>query len=75
VPRISEIDSIEKVIIQVWSLPLSLYGKSKEITGMPKHGEAFMAIISPTQERVISVLMEEINESRQFVSNSLEIKN
>ena len=75
VPKISEIVSIEKVIIQVCSRPFSLYGKRSDITGISKYGEAFNAIVSPPAERRTASSCTFRKVSITPVSISFEIKN
>ena len=74
VPKISEIVSIEKVMMQVCSRPFSLYGKRSDITGISKYGEAFKAIVSPPAERRTAFSCEFRKESIAPVSISFDIK-
>ena len=73
-PRISEIPSIEKVITQVWSRPFSFHGKSNDITGIPKNGDALSAIVSPLQERRMASELAARKLRRTPLSVSFEIK-
>ena len=74
VPMMSEMDSIEKAIIQVWSRPFSFHGKSNAIEGTLRKGDTFMAIVSPSQDFPICSAEDSITLLMREASISFEMK-